>query len=65
MSDIHKCVITLNPNAYKMMASPFVITIPAGTQCIESFTINPDGSETVNETYIAGIGIVDGELPKK
>lgn len=65
--EAHKCVITPNPNAYSVENKPWAIEVPLpkGTPIMESFHYDADGKRVVDFTLIAGVGIVDGELPKK
>jgi hypothetical protein len=41
---------------------PDRVIIPPGTQIIESFS-TADGKQVVNETLIAGVGLIRGALP--
>lgn len=42
---------------------PDRVIIPAGTQCIEAFSLDPGGKRVVHETLIAGFGTINGPLP--
>lgn len=42
---------------------PDRVAIPAGTQFIESFTVDRAGHRTVKDTTIAGVGTIQGKLP--
>lgn len=63
----HKCVITPNPNAYSAENKTwsFDVPLPKGTPIVESFHYDADGKRVIDFTLIAGVGIVDRELPKK
>lgn len=61
----HKCVITPNQNAYSAKNKTWSFDVPKGTPIIESFHYDAAGKRVVDFTLIAGVGIVDGELPKE
>jgi hypothetical protein len=79
MSELYKCVITPNVRTIDLKSiqcelrpglhwiledgKPPRVLIPPGRQCIESFTLGPDGARIVNETLIAGVGLIRGALP--